>query len=304
MKKLFLSILVASTILATSCGKTDTVANGGDSIKKPIKTDTPTKGKLSPEVIKNIIESIPSPAEISFLIKDSGVKYDQSMMNSADNVGNYSTDYKKALNLGIYSTDLGYANIYEQSQDAITLVTAVRDMADGLNIVKFFDFENIRKLAASGSENLDKLLEETTMNLQKMNDHLQEEDRTDMTVLVLTGGWIESLYLTCKVAKIKTSEELNSRIAEQKITLDQIILLVEHYEASPKMKTLREELVALDKIYASIEVKTIPGESKKVEKGGTITIEQTGTTEVKMKPGDLDAILAQVTLIRDNITKK
>ncbi len=291
--------------MAVSCNKTtETTKVTTDSTKKEVKSETTTKGKLSPEVIKNIIESIPSPAEISFLIKDSGVKYDQSMMNSADNVGNYSTDYKKALNLGIYSTDLGYANIYEQSQDAITLVTAVRDMADGLNIVKFFDFENIRKLAASGSENLDKLLEETTMNLQKMNDHLQEEDRTDMTVLVLTGGWIESLYLTCKVAKIKTSEELNSRIAEQKITLDQIILLVEHYEASPKMKTLREELVALDKIYAGIEVKTVPGESKKVEKGGTITIEQTGTTEVKMKPGDLDAILAQVTLIRDNITKK
>ena len=303
MKKLFLSIIVASTCMATSCDKP--VESGvvkTDTTK--VKSETTTKGKLSPEVIKNIIESIPSPAEISFLIKDSGVKYDQSMLNSADNVGNYSTDYKKALNLGIYSTDLGYANIYEQSQDAITLVTAVRDMADGLNIVKFFDFENIRKLAASGSENLDKLLEETTMNLQKMNDHLQEEDRTDMTVLVLTGGWIESLYLTCKVAKVKTSEELNSRIAEQKITLDQIILLVEHYEASPKMKTLREELVALDKIYASIEVKTIPGGAKKIEKEGTVSFEQTGKTEVKMKPSDLDAILAQVSLIRDNIIKK
>ena len=303
MKKLFLSILVSSTIFATSCPNKVEDKGVKDTVKV-VKPETTTKGKLSPEVIKNIIESIPSPAEISFLIKDSGVKYDQSMMNSADNVGNYSTDYKKALNLGIYSTDLGYANIYEQSQDAITLVTAVRDMADGLNIVKFFDFENIRKLAASGSENLDKLLEETTINLQKMNDHLQEEDRTDMTVLVLTGGWIESLYLTCKVAKVKTSEELNSRIAEQKITLDQIILLVEHYEASPKMKTLREELVALDKIYAGIEVKTVAGESKKVEKNGVISVEQTGTTEVKMKPTDLDAILTQVTLIRDNITKK
>ncbi len=303
MKKLFLSILVASSCVVTSCDKTkEPTKNPVDTTK--VKPETTNKDKLSPEVIKNIIESIPSPAEISFLIKDSGVKYDQSLMNSADNVGNYSIDYKKALNLGVYSTDLGYANIYEQSQDAITLVTAVRDMADGLNIVKFFDFENIRKLAASGSENLDKLLEETTMNLQKMNDHLQEENRTDMTVLILTGGWVESLYLTCKVAKVKTSEELNSRIAEQKITLDQIILLVEHYEASPKMKTLREELVALDKIYAGIEVKTIPGESKKVEKEGTITIEQTDKTEVKMKPGDLDAILAQVTLIRDNIIKK
>ncbi len=304
MKKLFLSILATSTILVTSCDPKPSDTTGKDTTKKEAKSETTTKGKLSPEVIKNIIESIPSPAEISFLIKDSGVKYDQSMLNSADNVGNYSTDYKKALNLGIYSTDLGYANIYEQSQDAITLVTAVRDMADGLNIVKFFDFENIRKLAASGSENLDKLLEETTVNLQKMNDHLQEEDRTDMTVLVLTGGWIESLYLTCKVAKVKTSEELNSRIAEQKITLDQIILLVEHYEASPKMKTLREELVALDKIYAGIEVKTVAGESKTVVKDGTVSIEQTGKTEVKMKPSDLEAILAQVTLIRDNITKK
>ncbi len=302
MKKIgyaFAMVVVLFTVTSNVVAQSNAIKK-----EKEVKSETITKRVLSPEVIKDIIESIPSPAAISFLIKDTGVKYNYYMMNSADNAGNYNTDYKKALNLGIYSTDLGYANIYEQSQDAVTLVTAVRDMADGLDIGRFFDFENLRKLVRSNSKNLDKLREETAINLQRMTEHLQENDRTDMTVLILTGGWIESLYLTCKVAKIKTNEELTSLIAEQKITLDQIILLIEHYEASPKMKTLREELVALDKIYAGIEVKIIASKSRKVEKNGVISVEQTSKTEVKMKPGDLDAILAQVTLIRDNIIKK
>ena len=68
-----------------------------------------------------MLQQIPSPLEISVLLKESGTKYDHDLLNSPDNLASYNSNYKKALNLGIFGTDLGYTNIYEQNQDGIKL---------------------------------------------------------------------------------------------------------------------------------------------------------------------------------------
>ena len=49
--------------------------------------------------------------EITMLIKEGGAVYDKQELNDHNNVSNYTTNFKKALNLGVYGTDLGYANI-------------------------------------------------------------------------------------------------------------------------------------------------------------------------------------------------
>mgnify|MGYP005847517039 CR=1 FL=1 len=300
MKKLLLS--ASLLFLMFACGEdADSPDDAGTKRDTTVVGEGSSgKNKLSPDVIKGIIESIPNPIEISFLIKDMGVKYNPAILNSTDKVSSYNTEYKKALNLGVYSTDLGYANIYSQSQDAIGFLTGVKDMADGLNIGKFFDFETIKQLASS-SDNMNELLQETTMNLQKMNDYLQKEDRTDATVLILAGAWIEAVYLTTNVAKEQRNKELEIRIAEQKVTLDQLLLLLGHYESSPKMRTLRENLSDLDKIYAKIDVKYIKGESKEVIENGILTIQQTEIPEITMTTQDLDNIYAKIVEIRNSI---
>ena len=52
-------------------------------------------------VINAILEQIPSPLEISVLLKESGSKYNSSMLNSSNNLPKYNSNFKKALNLGI-----------------------------------------------------------------------------------------------------------------------------------------------------------------------------------------------------------
>ena len=65
------------------------------------------------------------------------------MLNSSDNLSKYNSNYQKALNLGIYGTDLGYTNIYEQNQDGIKYLSSIKSLAEGLNIGQFFDILTI-----------------------------------------------------------------------------------------------------------------------------------------------------------------
>src|SRR5688572_31394408 len=150
-------IVIIGLILAlfTACGsekKSDEQAflEGLDSAK----TEGPS---ISEEVIGSILQQIPSPLEISVLLKESGKKYNGSYLNSADNTSKYNSNYKKALNLGVYGTDLGYTNIYEQNQDGVKYMASIKELADGLNIGQFFEIETIGRLATN-SKNLDSLL--------------------------------------------------------------------------------------------------------------------------------------------------
>ncbi|MCU0443399.1 MAG: hypothetical protein MUE85_00680 [Microscillaceae bacterium] len=294
MKKF--SLILVLSLIFTACGGGK--SNSGEELlkkDKEAKNNKPTAPAISKEVLSDIVKSIPSPLEISFLIKDLGIKYDKNVLNSADNTSKYNTGYKQALNLGIYSTDLGYANIYQQTQDALYYLTAVNEMAKGLKIEQFFDFNTIKKLATS-SNNLDSLLLVTNTNLEKINERLQEKNQADMTILILTGGWLEALYLTCEVAKKQPNELLNNRIGEQKIILDQLLLLLSFYEESNNIKSLIEDMNELREIYENVKISYEYEESQTKEENGILVVDDKTTSKINFTGKDLDNIL--------NVTKK
>src|SRR5258706_6241167 len=160
-----LMIGFVAVLLLAACGKgkkpdEQAFLNSLDSAKKGPSIDE--------EVISSILNEIPSPLEISVLLKESGTKYNLGLLNSSDNLSKYNSNYKKALNLGIYGTDLGYTNIYQQNQDGIKYLASIKSLANELNIGKFFDRETIGRLAGN-SKNLDSLLLITTQNFNAIN---------------------------------------------------------------------------------------------------------------------------------------
>lgn len=300
MKKLTLFLVLALTVAACGGGKNN------QSAEELLKKKEESQGKknqppaISKEVLSDIVKSIPSPLEISFLIKDLGIKYDKGVLNSADNTSKYNVGFKQALNLGIYSTDLGYANIYQQAQDALYYLTAVNDMAKGLKIEQYFDFNTIKKLAQSNN-NLDSLLLVTNTNLERINENLQERGQADMTILILTGGWLEALYLTCEVAKKQPNELLNNRIGEQKIILDQLLLLLSFYEENKNIKGLIDDLNELQGIYENVKITYEYQESSTKEQGGILVVEDNTTSKINFTSKDLDNILNVSKKIRQKI---
>src|SRR5258708_35265842 len=230
--------LIAALILA-SCGKSkkpdeQAFLNSLDSAKKGPSIDE--------EVINSILQQIPSPLEITVLLKQSGTKYNSAILNSPDNLSKYNSNYKKALNLGIYGTDLGYTNIYQQNQDGIKYLSAIKSLADGLNIGQFFDVETIGRLA-NNSNNMDSLLLITTQNFNTISHYLQTQSRANLSVLLLTGGWLEAMQITCQVAANNTkNKELRETIGAQKIILEQIVLLLTFYKGDENMASLLKDM--------------------------------------------------------------
>lgn len=293
-------LVVFATLVLVGCGSgkkadekaflesLDSAKNSGTSIDQ--------------EVINSVLQQIPSPLEISVLLKESGIKYDHDLLNSPDNIASYNSNYKKALNLGIFGTDLGYTNIYEQNQDGIKFLTSIKTLADGLNIGQFFDIETIGRLA-SNSKNLDSLLLITTQNFNSINGYLQNQGRSNLSILLLSGGWIEAMHLTCDVvSKDKKNKELQENIGEQKIILEQIILLLSFYKDSDEnMASLLKDMEELKGAFDNISITYLYKESTMEVVNGVAVIKDNSTTTIQITEQDIAKIRAITSSIRNKI---
>ncbi|HEY8400951.1 MAG TPA: hypothetical protein VIK89_06800 [Cytophagaceae bacterium] len=263
-----------------------------------VDTTAAKQPEISDEVIGAILNSIPSPLELSNIIKESGGAYNVGYLNNHANSSKYNSSFKKAVNLGIYGTDLGYINIYNQSKDGLMYIQSIKGLADELSIGHFFDLATIKRLA-SNSDNIDSLLRITTTNFEKINHFLQEKKRSEQSILILTGGWIEALHISCQVAKLNPNETLMEKIGEQKIILDQLLLLISNYQSDPQMQQLAEELKKLKEVYNTVEITYTYKESTMKEVNGVLVISDESESKIHLNQDQL----SQITEITENIRK-
>jgi hypothetical protein len=297
MRIVIIGIVLALFAACNSDKKSDEQAflEGLDSAK----TEGPS---ISEGVIGDILGRIPSPLEISVLLKESGKKYNGTYLNSPDNISRYNSNYQKALNLGVYGTDLGYTNIYEQNQDGVKYMSSIKNLADGLNIGQFFDIETIGRLATN-SKNLDSLLLITTQNFNSINHYLQTQNRSNLSVLFLTGGWVEALNILCEVAAANPdNKQLQETIGEQKIILENINLLLSFYkESDQNMAALLTDMEELKKLYDKVNITYTYSESTFEIVDGVMVIKDNSSSAIQITPEDIASIKALITSIRNKI---
>ena len=90
--------LIAMLILVASCGEKK---NTEEDYLKSLEEESTAPSSENQEMINAVLQQIPSPIEISMMLKESGSSYDAELLNSAENLPNYNTNFQKAINLGI-----------------------------------------------------------------------------------------------------------------------------------------------------------------------------------------------------------
>lgn len=287
--------LGAFALLTLSCGndKTTPPDENGDTPEDTAKVTN--NGVLN---VGGELFSIPSPVQTAMLIQKSGAAYDKAILNLTASNNQYKTDFSKALNLGIYGADLGYVTMYNKTQDALSYLAAVKKLADDLGVSGAFDQATMERI----NKNIqvkDSMLVLVGIAYRASDAYLKNNQRNDVSGLILTGGWIESLNFAITVNKQKENEEIKIRIAEQKQALGSIIKLLGQYSTQPEYSDLIEGLKDLSKIYDGIEFKYVYEAPVIDVANKTTTINS--RTEVKVSKEQIDQISAKVQAIRDKL---
>lgn len=256
--------------------------------------------QISKETMENIIQNVSSPIEMASLIKSTNVPFSQRILSSTEFVGDYNTSYRKALSLGVFGADLGYLNIYEKTGSAITHLSSIKTLSDGLKIGQFFDFSTLKRLASS-SNNLDSLIFISINSFNRMDEYLRENNRSNISTLLVTGVWIEGLYLATQIQKENPNKELAERIGEQKLFLNDIILLLSLFKSDKNFQNLITDIESLKALYKDVSISYEVGEPEMVEKDGRLVIVQHETSIVKISDEQLKEIIKETEIIRNKI---
>jgi hypothetical protein len=296
MPKVFVYLLI-SLAIAASCKSGGQEKNATAEIPDSVLNQGI---EISEEVMQDIVQNISSPVEMAAMIKDLGVPYSIKYISSTNRVGNLTTSYQQSINLGIYAADLGYLNMYNKTTAVIDYLTAIKTLSDQIKVGQFFDFTTLKRLATN-SKNLDSLMYISVHSFNEMDKYLHSNNRTNLSTLIVTGVWIEGLYLGTQVYKVAPDKELSDRIGEQKLTLDQLVLVLDKFKKDKQYEKLLNELMILKELFKDVNITYTKGEPEMVEENGMLTIIQHDKSIVAMTPELLTSIINATEQVRNRL---
>lgn len=229
--------------------------------------------------VRKVLYSIPSPVETATLVKSSGVDFNVNSMSDPNKVGDYNTTKSQAFNLGVYGSDLAYASIFEQSQEALNYFSAVKLLSDELSVSSVINEDNISRFERN-IENRDSLMVFVNEVFWAIDATLAEDDRGYVSAIVMAGGWVEAVHILLKNGKDMEGadqDRVKQILADQHFSLENILKLTEAYEDEENLVSIKTDLKKLNVLFSRIEkedkaTKVSKDESGKVVIGGNDTI--------------------------------
>ena len=102
-------ILLSLVILLTAC---NTTPEGPEEDLVIVNSEDNVATSVHVKTVKKIFYNVPSPLEITSMLKKAGASYNSEYLNSFKKVSEYTTMEEMALNLGVYGADLSYYRLY------------------------------------------------------------------------------------------------------------------------------------------------------------------------------------------------
>jgi hypothetical protein len=218
--------------------------------------------------LEELIYNIPSPSEIPYLLQATGAEFNESLINPRTKVDQYAsrTD-KAALNLGVYAADIGYLSSYDKTQQAIDYLNSAKTLADNLGVIGSFDVEVLQRFEAniSNKDSLTRLLDRT---IKQTQSYLADDKRNKLSALVVTGSFIEGLYISTGLVKSYPKDLLpdDARnlvltpiirvILDQKKSVSDMVKMLTStsVEQTEPVTTIASDLKALESAYSSLNI--------------------------------------------------
>ena len=243
---LFLPLVLAGFIIITS---NTSCRNRSDREQKKIEMD-------EADTILNQMEKkvypLPTSAEVIKMLQDLEVGYIFGISNPVENSKKYIKSTDRAINLGGYGADLSYATLYNMQQEVLNYLSALRSLANELNMSQIYDeswYEKIRK----NVDNRDELVKILTEAFQSTYSYLVENNQETLALLVVGGAWVEGMYLTTHVSEAANQVAgISKNLLEQKESFNTYLEITKPYENDPDIKNFLAILEPIKKVYEGL----------------------------------------------------
>lgn len=251
--------------------------------------------------VKKVIQDLPPPSEVPYLLIAAGADFNADLVNSTDNIESYQTDVAKAaLNLGVYAADIAYLSSYEKSEQALDYMGECQKLAAPVGVADAIDYGMVARFEAN-MENKDSLTSIINEVMEKSGERLAQLDQLNGAALMLAGSWVEGMYISTRIVNEYPDdlpeETVNSvltplvqLVLKQKTSLNDLITVINDVPGSDGTNAMLADLQKVKAIY--------DGELAEVEKS---IAENTG--DYMLSTSVLDNMASEVQRIRASITE-
>ncbi len=250
--------------------------------------------------IEQIMPLLPSPGELLDVVHNTGMAYQEELINPIINPSNFVLYRNQALNFGVYLTDFSYLLLFEKQTESIKYLYHIQEMAQMLGVENYFNDEFFNSILEnlSNPDSLKTLsLQQSTLFFNKMNSI----GNKDLAFLISTGSIIEGMYIASKAIDEKQlGEEVFNRTIDLSYLFDTYYL---HFTLSrpnePAFEKLAEDIQELRAIFTSM---TIAQTSRAIRSEGEIILKSEVTHDINKH--NISKMKVMVSSIRQSIVNQ
>ena len=242
--------LFAIPFLLLSCEETNTTTFS----KLPsfnLNQDSSTNQQESH--VEKIYFNVPSTMKTAYILKKAGATYDASFPLNPNKANDDFTTEQQALLLGIYGSDLNYTIVSNKNQETIYYLNSINSLGEKLGLGNILNQEMKNRIEKNVNSK-DSMQVIITDLFWKIEQSLNEDGRSRIGALIVTGGWIEGLYVATQIAiKMPENIKIKSIICQQKFSSKDVLELVKNscsseYISDVVLQPLKQINASLSKI--------------------------------------------------------
>ena len=242
--------LFAIPFLLLACEETNTTTFS----KLPssnLNQDSSTKQQESH--VEKIYFNVPSTMKTAYILKKAGATYDASFPLNPNKANDDFTTEQQALLLGIYGSDLNYTIVSNKNQETIYYLNSINSLGEKLGLGNILNQEMKNRIEKNVNSK-DSMQVIITDLFWKIEQSLNEDGRSKIGALIVTGGWIEGLYVATQIAiKMPENIKIKSIICQQKFSSKDVLELVKNscsseYISDVVLRPLKQINASLSKI--------------------------------------------------------
>jgi len=250
-KTFYLLIAVVSMAFFSACG---------NSSEKKAKSAKKIEKEEVKSEIERVVYPLPTPFEVTEMLNRIEASYIFSLTNPPENVDRYITEKEKALALGVYSADLSYSSTYNQKQRILEFMNVSKKLLEELDIASAVDPNIMEKLEEAGNDK-NKMVDIITNSFYSTYNYLIKNDRAPVSFLIMSGSWIEALYIATHISEETfDNKEMVTIIMNQKDPLIKLMGFLQNYKSSDDIASVIDILTPLFETYGDLEKDSITKE--------------------------------------------
>jgi len=270
--------------------------------KANIANDTIKTSSKDNAYLESVYYRFPTPDEIFGFIKNEKFKYDQTLINPAQNVEKYLDSKSQTIGLGIYVADLAYITIFESYNKSIEYYSLIHNLSEKVRITSAYDLE-VSKRIEKNLLNLDSLKNISIDSYSSMVEYLIVNNREKTLALIAAGAYIECFYIAFNHAgKFSEANPMIVKIVDLKYAFENLYSYLQIYSDDEAVKSVAAQFRTLNSLFGMMKEKSLGKTTIKQETDGNFILG--GGTKLTIDKILFDQLKSEVFKLRKNLISK